>query len=1034
MRKRLLVLMLVSMFFLVNSAFAQCSLDDRINDCPVFSNTFNSFNLDFSDQEEVLSYEASIYKKDNPANKLIVMQDGNSVRNLNPFTEPGVYVLKVDVLTKARNTVTEEFEYVFDNSEPLAPIIPLNLRSGSGSISIEGRTEASSTVVAEDLGGNVVNTASDASGDFILNLNLQNGWNYYKFYTIRDGRRSVEVQRVIYSGSYPVIDVNSVTGSIDLESPAQTNARTTEISGTYVTTKRDFYIQGTLGSGVAGIPVYINGARVLSDPSGRFGGLVLLNEGQNKIIVKAGSQQRQVLVDYVPSNFKFFELEHEKSVSSDELRITGKTNYDLPFQVYLNGKHLFEQVSSSGNVDFTLTGLREGKNYIYIEGYNSEVYNDIVYLDTQNPVIESLSAESVSIGDKELVFRIKDDTGVEFTSFDMTFSDSKRYFGSDIEVRGDIFIVDLKKHEEGSYSYDVEVQDSSGRIGTFSGSITISPTSTMIETIYPQKGAFVGDTLFVKKGVQRIDIIPSRHIAFKKIYIDGEEQINYSIKPSGDVELHAEFKAEEGEMEFIFINNDYEEFTKIITYRTDEKNPELELDYIYRPYVSTQAVKITGKITDPYFDWESLGFNSQRNVVRYGDYFEAYVYPPNAGENNLLVNGKDLNGNILVPSMLGGLMVKESVVDDIVFEDVSSQSFKGQLSGGNSRVKNYASSYDGMDVKMAYISTDFELPASDREGVRSVNLKGVRGSDLTISDYSAVSIDGSEPELYHVSYGSDRARVIIDGTLSPVVDSSISIMVNSQEVPSYSFCSNYQKPSVYSRCVEVPSQMGDQVVIRVEDDAGNTATKTFTVGEFNEPVTVPTQFEIYFTGNDKVSKKSSAFIQGQIKSSVPVTEVKVGNRVCAFDDFNFVCEVYLVNGDNDFEVIARNSNSETVSSSYSIFYDNSFEVEINDISGDALVRIGSDYYTVSNNLFVSGDVSKEAIVKLLIDGNSFMTGVQDGEFTVPMDLRENVLGKNEEELEIRLQAEDEQQRKVFSEKLKVIYNRISKTIVDIVVG
>ena len=100
---------------MTNVSAATCFFDYQNSSCLSFATAFNDFDLAFDPSGDLEYYEASIFNKDNPNNIILSVQEGNKVKQINPFTEPGVYTLRVEGYNKAQVPTIKEFDFVFDN-------------------------------------------------------------------------------------------------------------------------------------------------------------------------------------------------------------------------------------------------------------------------------------------------------------------------------------------------------------------------------------------------------------------------------------------------------------------------------------------------------------------------------------------------------------------------------------------------------------------------------------------------------------------------------------------------------------------------------------------------------------------------------------------------------------------------------------------------------------------------------------------------------------------------------------------------------
>lgn len=1041
MCKRNIFLLKGSLFFVVTflfcvfSVFGQsCFFDVYDESCERFSSPFNTFNLNLLPSDKVERFEVSLYKKDNPVNEIALEVEGNVVRQLNPFTEAGVYVLEIDVFNKGGVEYEKKIEYVFDNLEPSPPIVPLNMESGAGVYEVAGRAQPGVSVFGEDGFGNFFEGVADSFGKFSFSVDLGRGVNYFKFYSRKpNGLESSAVERVIvFEDSVLLRNFNGVISSVVVDSLERLNERTVLVGENYVTSKRNFYVHGSLiGSDLKGTVVYVNGFRSFADSNGKFGLFVLLNEGDNEIVVEAGGRRSVFGVSYVEPNFRFLDVNMDKVVGDSVLSVSGSSSLDLDFGVYLNGRYVFEQRPVNGFFNFDLSGLEEGKNYLYLEGVGGKSFSEVFYYDTQSPAVDVLVSDKVSRGGKFL-FEVGDDTGVDLGSVVVEVG-GKVFSQSDVNVRGDFFEVDLSGFDKGVYDYGVRVKDRAGREGSAFGSFEIEGDFTFIERFDVEGGYQLGKTIFVREGLVRASVVPSDFVAFKSVYVDGERQENYQIRENGDVDFEFDFGGESGVVEFVFVNKNYEEFTESFDYVTDLERPVVFLDYVERAYSSGQRVKVTGKVLDSHFDWSSLKFNGKGDFLRFGDFFEAFVEVAGEGVSNLEVSGSDYAGNEFDGGVFGSLFLKSGDVD-LSFSFLGNDSVGGGLVGSVLRNDYFVSFFDGFDFDGLYLGDWFELPVQEREGVRSVNMKGQDLGGLEFFSEDAVTVDGSRPEIYFVSYDGGILRFLIDGTLSGVVD--YGVFVNGGVLDVVNSCDSYDRIGLNDECFEVGVSDGDEVVVSAADEAGNEISRSFVVGaDLTESVNLgATSSEIFFSGNDLMTTRMQSFVQGQVKGSSVVKRVSVLGEDCLFDDFNFVCFVDLIFGDNVFEVSAEFEDGTSVSKEISMVLDDEvLSVDLVSLNGANVYSAEDFYYLVSDFAELSGVVSDSSLVSVLVGGNEIFLGERERDFAVPVSFEDRIFGKDSDEFEVWIEAEDENGRVGFSEKVRVVYNRIIETIAKVIV-
>lgn len=1028
--------------FTVSTFANECNFDRYNSNCDYVYTSFNTFNVNVDGKVDNVS--AIMYKKDNPNNRVALEIDKSSLGNSNPtipientvpLSEPGVYVLMIDIQDSFLNTYTQSHEFVFDNTNPMPPKIPLRFDNNGNTFTITGNAFPNSQVIAQNFQGNQLGSVTVSNdGTFTMDLNLNsNSINPVRFYTkYNDDLKSAYVERVIFQKDL-VKNPSSVISSLSIDSNLQSkNFGTWKEGNIYYTTKRDFYIEGSVsGSDLLGAPVYLNGIPVLSVGSGKFGGFVLLNEGENNLEVKAGNKVSNIQVNYIDTSFKFESVDIDKRVMASSVNVAIEANSNFPFDVYLNGDFVNSYtVNNNGAVSFQISGLKPGKNHISFSGFDNQNINEIVYYDNESPHLEVISPESISKSD-EFVFIAKDDTGINWDTLDISI-DNFAYSENQLFINGDYYILNISNMSYGTHAYTITVYDNLGKSATQSGQIIKDKTITTLDLFDIEGDGYrVGNRLYVKKGVNEILIEPSKYISFESILIDGVDQTNYHINSNGNVVLNGNFINSNGTIRFEFINYDRENVVQTLNYITDDEKPEVILDFISKPYsYGDELILISGEIIDSNFDWTRLNFNGENNFNRFGDYFEAYVLPTETN-GNLQVSGYDYSGNSFKESVSGGLLYLDDTDGSLNILPINQSVINGDIVNARNEIKNYVSSYDGFDMNGVYVKKDsFSLPTSQREGLRSLNLNGVEASGNTLRSIEKFSTDSTPPQIYFEE-GSDSStvNVIISGTLSEV--SEVKIDGNNKVLSSD--CGSYTRIDKEDLCFKTPK--GDGFEVYAKDGSGNEYTRVFN-SDFDDLSSLDVEDKVYFNGNDVKVLEPNYFVQGQVVSASPIKDVNLDGADCYFDDYNFICYVNLYSGLNELEVSVKTIEMVDIKSTINVtLLESDIFININDVFGDNVFKISGEYYILDSGVGLEGDVTKASVVSLFLDGREELMGEKEGVFTIDIseEVGERISQKEEDEFQVWLEAEDDDGKKGISEKITLIYNRILNTLVEVIV-
>ncbi|NCC71248.1 hypothetical protein EOM09_06720, partial [bacterium] len=440
-----------------------------------------------------------------------------------------------------------------------------------------------------------------------------------------------------------------------------------------------------------------------------------------------------------------------------------------------------------------------------------------------------LNFDKISKGDM-FIFEIKDDIGINFDSLNVRIG-SKNYKKDQMNINGDIFQINISDYADGTYTYEISVNDKSGKSASLASNFQINSNYAFIEDFVLENGFLIGNRIYSKSNSQTIILKPSRFIAFKKIYLDGDEIIDYEIKGNSNVIINLNFAKKNGILKFEFINNNYETFSQNFEYYTDLEKPILSLDYIYKDIMPMgDFYLISGNVNDSYFNKSSLTVNSKDNVFWYGDNFEAYLEVSSAGINNLRIFGKDMSGNFF-DEQYGSILFGDNTFTNINSDSYPKKDFitLNFLSSDSSRNKNFIYSYDGFFQRGFYVkSASNNLASHDREGLRSLKLKSYESSGKSKLSDLLYSLDSSGPKIYYINFNNGFADFIIDGTLSEIDLDSIWAKSDGN-LKTVNFCTDsYFK---YDTCLRVSTSFGLNVEIFVKDMAGNEILKNFAIND-----------------------------------------------------------------------------------------------------------------------------------------------------------------------------------------------------------
>ena len=342
------------------------------------------------------------------------------------------------------------------------------------------------------------------------------------------------------------VDLNPVVSKIVIDDNSVIN----EVSE-LATLKRNFYVSGSVGAPNA--RVFISGNPVVADGSGKFGGFVNLNLGENEIVVLSGGVSKSFKISYVEPKFHFTSVSVPKVVEESSVEFYVGTDFDTPFDIFLNGEFYDSRVSVDGEIGFVVSGLRSGKNYILLKGFDGAEVLKVVYVDSESPVLSEHVPEFV-VGD--LYFSAKDDFGVDFRKTELRLN-GELVENDLLEIKGDYFFYNFENLSEGDYDFGVTVFDNVGKSDEISGSFKVDYSRADFVDIDVKNGVLFGDK-FLFSGFDDVRVVfrPNRNVAFDRVFMNEDEQTSYKIKKDNSVIFDLNFFDELGEFELKFIDNE----------------------------------------------------------------------------------------------------------------------------------------------------------------------------------------------------------------------------------------------------------------------------------------------------------------------------------------------------------------------------------------------------------------------------------------------------------------------------------------------
>lgn len=1018
------ILFLFVGFILVQSVFSSdCSLFSQRDSCNfVTSSSLNQFGLE--NTQGLLDFEAEIYYKNSPSYKIPLTISNNQIIQESPFTVPGVYILELTGYDIAKNDFDFSFEILFDNTVPLPPIVPVALFSNNGNLLIDGKTNFGSlNVIIENINGDRIGEIiSNSQGDFSINLNNLDSFQILNFYTVgENGVKSSKLQRIVLSQRSSYVDLSS---NIQISDLASVNSNTINQGDVLVTTQREFLVTGSSN----GDFLYVNGIKT-PVVDGKFGSFVHLNEGLTEIYINGEGVEQIIKVNYFQYEFIFEKVNIPSLISSNSVEIEIESNLNLEILVYLNGKYFSTQ---RGDFTLTLTDLRAGRNIVSLIGPNGKIIERHVFVDMEEPQINIKSEKELFEG-SNFVFTIKDDIGLDLSSLQVRIG-TETFSGDVIEMMGDYFIVDIGELNPGEYNNGlITITDLSGKSQSQAFELSISKDLTsFIHFFVNENGYFLGDKFFFNKEEALVTLTPSRNVAFKNIYLDGVDVIDYIIKSNYEVEINLKNLKNNGSIEVIYMNSDREEFSNKFEYVKNSEKPKFVLHSVNSLFSNSDLV-IYGEIISNHFNWDTLEINGLSSYIRRGNFVEIYL--ENLNSRNLDVRGYDYGLNNL-DTILGSLFQYSDDVN-VGLDELNKYVVKGNFNMRNQNLIN-VNSFDSFNYISNVFGNSINLPVSSRYGIRSSKLSFGVG-DKKNQDFSLVTIDGVEPIVYLVQNLAER-YLIIDGTGSEVDENSISINIDSQKIDSFSYCND----KVLSfgknfRCVVLPQAQQSSLIVSVSDKAGNNFSKEFnyfedsiTLESFNNLLLNP---RIYISGSDILVNSNNNIVQGTYIGA-NLKHIKIGNFNCAFDSTNFVCPVELDIGLNNLniEAIFKDDNGQDIliQDEINVTLVGNKNIIIDSIRGSGIFQVNSQYFYIGGDLIV--DLLENDFERLEVLVGGFIIDSNSNSNSITLNLDEVVSGFNEKELEISVRGENEDGSSATSNKIVIIYKRLIETFVSVFVG
>ncbi len=344
--------------------------------------------------------------------------------------------------------------------------------------------------------------------------------------------------------------------------------------------------------------------------------------------------------------------------------------------------------------------------------------------------------------------------------------------------------------------------------------------------------------------------------------------------------------------------------------------------------------------------------------------------------------------------------------------------------------------------------------------------------------------DNINPDIDFEIYREYYVDIILDGTGSFIDEDTLYVEVDDVEKQIVGFCDERYSLNEFQICREVEATVDQKVYVEVYDEFGNKGTATYFVDkppkkdtdgdgvpdyddncpktynpdqrdsdsdgigdacdldtplicDYSDPSAIGDSIpKVYFSGTDTLTFNSSWYVQGNIMYSGNADRIIAQDKECQFDGTNFYCPVELNMGRN--EIVVRVEDEQGCPNvgyiNISLLEEYGLEVELINLNGLGVYRIGDEYYLVLQDVLLDGFINQTAAISVLVDGKESLYGQKSNEFTLKVDFSNQIAGKNSDDFEVWLEAEDERQVKGISNKIRVIYDRFIEGIISIVIG
>jgi hypothetical protein len=1019
MLKKLLV-MFILVFGLIQVGFSICEFElDEDNTCKRYYGGFEDLTLEISGEVDVKSSSLEVYQNDIPRFEFLHTQENINTFSLdNALSHSGVYTLIGETNNRfGDQSAYSEEEIIIDLYQPLPPSIDLILESSL----VEGTGDHAGDRVfayAAD-GAELSSTTVGEDGAFSFNLGLLSPAYVSFVVESLNGLKSEPLERHVYvreRGQYIYDTVSSISFDI-----GTMNTVNSVLAGK--TNKRNFYVSGG-ATAPDGTLVYVNGQRVqIQDNS--FGAFVELNTGVNTIEVRSnyGIIGATFSIEYVETFFSFEELLIQK-VFENTFSLSGKVTTPNPFLLFVNGEFISEVgIQNDNTFDFIATNVKGDKLLVELYGEDNTYESIVVYRDIESPSVISHNFQKIGIP-SFLLFEISDDVGIDYSSISLELNSGKYL---DYSQRfGEFIAFDISNLTQGNYNYELSGTDLYSRPleGETEGSFSVSTTLDFDLVSTSGSVKTFGSKIFSASESISLNLLTTGPIAFKHMYVDGVEHIDYSIESSSVVTVNnLKLQDTNGMVLFEYVDGQGVQYSKTFDYVVDMDKTQLNIDSItnYARPISDEVgsyVRITGEISDPHFDWNLFYINGINPTFTSNFYFEALV---KVDDLNLLFSGSDILGNGFSQSKISSLFEQDGTTSEVIFE------------GGENSIFGYLqSTFNGNEelvilenskFKRTHFEDQFDISSEQREGLQYLEI--LSRNQFSHNDYSSPFITIFDQTTPQVSVSEEDGFLLID--VDPTFGEIISsVLISSGELVSSVSC---ESQFFKGECLKVGV---GTYVLSVEDSYGNILESEIGPGV---SLGYPQFNAIYFQGTDTEVTQKVVFVQGAVVSDESIEKVLIdGNDLCDFDGVNFICLGEASIGENIFAIELINSEDTSIyEEEVNITRpgENPLDLDVDFISG--VYDFGNRMYYFGEPISTSISSNQDAILSYYINGEKIIYGqINAGDTTLNLNLNTYIEGRDSASIDLAFKVEnnDVRETSIFT----LFYDKTKELILEILIN